>query len=187
MIKKLSTEDRARLKELNQKIKELQVKLVKANQLEGRDDYVDVKVKNRHAFFQRIKQEGTKSKDTGDFFLEVNVTSKQGDVYVPVSIASGKKQAGFMYQIEGTAPGIIFTAGVKVRGEGVSQVTLGTILYAKIPAGKTAGFEIRVTIRGKRGMRYKIVITRFNYKLNLSETRYRQYLKEMYSKEISFS
>lgn len=99
----------------------------------------------------------------------------------------GKKVAGFMYQIEGTAFGTIVTAEVRARGSGVSQVTLGTLRYAKIPAGKTVSFEIRTTIRGELRKTYKIVFTRLNYKLNLSETRYRQYLKEIHSDSVAFS
>jgi hypothetical protein len=92
-----------------------------------------------------------------------------------------------MYQIEGTAEGSISVAGVRARGDGVSLVTLGTLIYAKIPAGKTASFEIRATIRGMFGKTYKIIFTRINYKLNLTDARYQQYLKEIRSESVRFS
>ena len=92
-----------------------------------------------------------------------------------------------MYQIEGTGQSSISKTEIKVRGEGVSQVTVGTLVYAKIPAGKTALFEIQATIRGKISKVYKIVITRLNYKLKLSELRYEQYLKEIHSDSVKFS
>jgi hypothetical protein len=186
-MKKLNAEDKKRLKELNQQIKGLQVKLVKANQLEGKDVNIDVKIKKNQARFQRIRQKGVEDKAIAKFYLEINVTAKQGEVYIPVSIASGKKPVGFMYQIEGTAPGSIITTNIKSRGEGVLQVTLGTLLYAKIPTGKTATFEIQAIIRGKFGKQYKIIFTRLNYKLSLSDARYQQYLKEIHSKTVSFT
>ena len=92
-----------------------------------------------------------------------------------------------MYQIEGTGEGIITTADVTVRGEGISQVTLGTLLYAKIPVGNTATFRIQTTIRGKIGKSYKIIINRINYKLTLQDPRYQQYIKEIVSDSVKFS
>ncbi len=92
-----------------------------------------------------------------------------------------------MYQIEGTAPGTIATTEIEVRGEGVSQISLGTLLYAKIPPGKTALFHIQVTTRGQVGKVYKIVFTRLNYKLELTDVRYEQYLKAIPSNAVKFS
>jgi hypothetical protein len=66
----------------------------------------------------------------------------------------------------------------------VSQVTVGTLRYAKIPAGETASFEIRAVMRGTYGKSYKIVFTRLNYKLRLADARYQQYLKEIHSKSV---
>jgi hypothetical protein len=186
-MKKLSAADQKRLKELNTQIKGLQSELVKANKLDGKDDYIAVKIKKNQARFQRIKKKGEEDKAVGKFYIEIDITAKQKEVFIPVSVASGKKVAGFMYQIEGTAPGLIATTDIRARGEGVSQVTLGTLLYAKIPTGKTASFEIQATIRGKFGKRYKIVFTRLNYKLNLTDVRYLQYLKEIHSDSVSFS
>ena len=175
------------LKDLNAQIKKLQAELVMANKVEGKDSYINVKVKKNQARFQRVKQKGVEDKALGKFYIEIDITAKSVDVYVPLSIASGKKTAGFMYQIEGGAAGSIVTADVTVRGDGVSQVALGTLLYAKIPAGKSASFQIQATIRGAFGKTYKIVFTRLNYKQHLTEVRYQQYIKEISSDSVTFS
>jgi hypothetical protein len=184
-MKKASAGNKKLLKALNAELKGLQAELVKAHKLEGKDAYIAVKVRKNQARFERIKQEGAGDKAMGKFFIEVEITAKQQEVFIPVSVASGKKTAGFMYQIEGTAEGRVVTAEISVRG--VSQVTLGTLLYAKIPAGKTASFQVRATIRGKIGKKYKIVFARLNYKLQLTDARYQQYLKEVHSESVSFS
>ena len=186
-MKKLTTQNKKQLKELQAELNVLQTKLQEVNKLEGKDVYIDVKVKKSQARFQRIKHEEEADKGVGNFYLELHITAKQTEVFVPISIASGKKTAGLMYQIEGTGQSSISKTEIKVRGEGVSQVTVGTLVYAKIPAGKTALFEIQATIRGKISKVYKIVITRLNYKLKLSELRYEQYLKEIHSDSVKFS
>lgn len=184
---KISADNKKLVKELTAQVKVLQAQLVAAQKLEGKDAYIEVQVKKSQARFLRVKQKGVEDKAVGKFYLEIHIMAKQAEVYIPISVASGKKTAGFMYQIEGTAPGSIATTEIKVRGEGVSQVTVGTLLYAKIPAGKTASFEIQATIRGSFGKSYKIVFTRLNYKLALTEIRYLQYLKELPSKSVSFT
>jgi len=179
-------ENKKLLKALRAELKILQEKLVQANKLEGKDEYIDVKVKKKQARFQRIKKKDVEDKAVGKFYFEINITAKQTAVFVPMSVASGKKTAGFMYQIEGTGEGQIASTEIKVRGDGVSQVTLGTLHYAKIPTGKTASFKIQAVIRGRFGKVYKLVITRLNYKLNLTEARYQQYLKELVSDSVTF-
>ena len=186
-MKKIPTDNKKLVKELTAQVKVLQAKLVEANKLEGKDTYIDVKVKKNQARFQKVKQKGVEDKAVGKFYIELDIVAKQAEVFVPLSVASGKKTAGFMYQIEGTAAGSIVTTDIKVRGDGVSQVTVGTLLYAKIPAGKTASFQIQATIRGSFGKSYKIVFTRLNYKLALTDVRYLQYLKPISSNNVSFS
>lgn len=186
-MEKIPTGNKKILKELNVELKTLQAKLVQANKLEGKDAYIEVKVKKNQARFERVKQKGEDDKAVGKFYIEIDITAKEENIFIPISIASGKKTAGFMYQIEGTAPGSIATADIRVRGDNVTQVTLGTLLYAKIPTGKTASFEIRATTRGVFGKTYKIVFTRLNYKLHLTDARYQQYLKEIYSESVKFS
>ncbi len=184
---KISSDNKKVLKELNARLKVLQEELVQANKLEGKDVYIGVKTKKNQARYEKVAQKEGKDIVKGKFFLEIEIIAKQGEVFIPLSIASGKKVAGFMYQIEGTAPGSILTADIEVRGEGVSQVTVGTLLYAKIPMGKTASFQIRASIRGAQSKAYKIVIVRLNYKLHLTDTRYQQYLKEIHSESVTLS
>ena len=92
-----------------------------------------------------------------------------------------------MYQIEGTAAGTVTATDLKVRGDGVSMVTVGTLLYVKIPTGATALFRIQVGIKGSFGKSYKVLITRINYKLDLNEHRYHQFLKVVNSDSVKFS
>lgn len=180
-MKKISAEDKKKIKGLGAEVKILQEQLAQAQKLEGKDANISVKVKKKQARAERIRLDDAKDKVLAKFYIELDITAKQENVFIPLSIASGKKTAGFMYQIEGTAPGSIATANITVRGEGVTQVTVGTLLYAKIPAGKTATFQIHAVVRGFFSKAYKIVFTRLNYKLQLTDTRYQQYLKEIHS------
>lgn len=185
-MEKSSAQNKKLLQDLNAQIKVLQAKLVEANKREGKDAYIEVKVKKSQGRFELVRQKGKEDKFEGKYYLELAITAKETDIYIPLSIASGKKVAGFMYQIEGTAEGLVGGADIKVRGEGVSMVTVGTIVYAKVPRGKTGSFEIRATIKGQRGKSYKLVFTRLNYKLNISDARYEQYLKEIQGEKVTF-
>lgn len=186
-MKQTVADNKKQLKGLQSELKKLQTALVQANKVEGKDAYIDVRVEKKQARFQTIRQKDVEDKASGNFFIIINITAKQEPVFVPLSIASGKKTAGFMYQIEGTAAGSIMSTDLKVSGEGVSQVTVGTLLYAKIATGKTASFRIQISIRGSFGKTYKIVFTRLNYKLQLTEHLYRQYLKEIHTNSVKFS
>lgn len=185
-MQKISPANKKLIKSKTAEIKVLQSKLDHAHKLEGKDAYIDVKVKKNQGRFKRIKQKGVADKAEGNFYIEINISAKQQDVFVPLSIASGKKVAGFMYQIEGTAEGSIITANVEGNGDGVTQVSVGTLRYAKIPKGKTASFEIRAVMKGSFAKTYKLVFTRLNYKLTLTDARYQQYLKEIHSQSVSF-
>ena len=139
------------------------------------DGHIHCEVQKTQARSKEIHNPDGPNRILGEFFLALNVTALQETVYIPISIASGKKPTGLVYQIEGTAEGVISTTDISCRGEGVSQVTLGTILYAKIPHGKTATFRILVEMNGKTGKEYKIVINRVNYKLDISGARYKKF------------
>lgn len=186
-MKKLTPAERKALSALQKKLKVLETNLVDAKRREGIDEYVSIKVEKRDARFTREKVEGGPDKATGRFLLFIKMTAKQTPVFVPLSAASGKNVAGFMYVIEGTGEGNIATAEVSVRGEGVAQVTMGTLQFAKIPKGRSATFRLDVTIRGRIGKQYQIVINRINYKLALADARYQQYLKPIPSEKLKFS
>ena len=66
-MKKLSPADKKHLKELNVQIKGLQAELVKVNKLEGKDDYISVKVKKNPSFLRNIAKNGRDH--TGDHKL----------------------------------------------------------------------------------------------------------------------
>ncbi|KND47115.1 MAG: hypothetical protein AB199_01645 [Parcubacteria bacterium C7867-004] len=123
----------------------------------------------------------------GKFSFILDITAPTEDIYIPVSIASGKKPTGFVYQIEGTVPGLISTTAISCEGDGIAQITLGTIVYAKIPKGLTSTFRIRVEMRGKVGKSYTVAIRQINYKRNPSDTRYQKSLQEIRAKMLKFA
>lgn len=184
-MKKTDSHNKKLLGELQNQLKKLQVDLVEAHKREGKDPYIVVAVKKTEAHFERVRVAGEEDKAFGKFFLEVAITAKQADVFIPLSVASGKKVAGFMYQIEGTAQGSVVSTDIKVRGDSIMQVTVGTLLYAKIPTGKTASFRVYARVRGRFGKIYKLVFTRLNYKLQVADLRYQQYLKELHSDSVT--
>lgn len=147
---------------------------------------IKVRVGKSQGRFKRVRNPDAPDFGIGEFFLLVDVTALEKTIYLPISLASGKKTTGFVYQIEGTATGTLVTTDISCKGEGVTQVTLGTILYAKIPKGATATFRILVEIKGKVGKEYKIVLNRIHYKYNTSDARYERYLKEISSKALKF-
>lgn len=150
------------------------------------DELVGIKVEKSQARFKRIKVPGEKDIGHGEFFLLLNITALKEDVYIPLSIASGKKVTGFIYHIEGTAVGEIYTTTLSARGDGVTKITLGTLLYTKIPAGKTAEFRMLIEIRGGTSKEYKVVINRINYKLDPSDARYKKLDLLIDSKSLKF-
>lgn len=184
---KIPAEQKKRLAELQSELKRLQAALVEAEKREGKDTYIAVKVVKKQGRFRRIKQKGVEDRAVGEYYLELAVTAKASEVFIPLSIASGKKVAGLMYQIEGTAEGSLATTELRVRGEGVSQVTLGTLRFVRVPAGKTASLQIQASVRGKFGKVYQVVFTRLNYKFRLDDARYHQYLKEIRSEQVTFA
>ena len=175
------------LRTLNAQLKVLQAELAVANKAAGVDDYLSVKRTKNDSRFERVRKKDEPDKAVGHYYVKLDITAKAQTVYIPLSIASGKKQTGFIYQIEGTGDSSIVTAQVKSRGEEVTQVTLGTIVYAKIPPQKTAEFTIQVEIRGRVGKVYKFIIHRINYKLAVTDARYNQYLQGIPSDTLKFS
>lgn len=175
------------LKKLNTELKSLQSQLVAANKTAGIDDYLEVKIAENQSRFERVRKSGDPDRGVGHYLLVIDITAKMQTVFIPLSIASGKKQMGFMYQIEGTGESAIATAKVKSRGDGVTQITLGTLVYAKIPAHKTASCNIQIEIKGKIGKEYTLIIHRINYKLEVTDARYNQYQKAIPSRRLKFS
>lgn len=118
----------------------------------------------------------------------IEITAKKFDVFIPLHSFWQETRGLYVPNRKVPGKGKIATADVTVRGDGVSQVTLGTLLYTKVPTGKTALFRIQATIRGKlKGQTYQVTINRINYKLTLSDVRYQQYLKPIMSDSVKFS
>ncbi|MGB4076241.1 MAG: hypothetical protein WBK28_00865 [Minisyncoccia bacterium] len=148
---------------------------------------MNVRVQKTQARFKRIRVPKGPDIGAGEFFLLVDITAPKETVYIPLSIASGKKPTGFVYQIEGTAEGTIVTTDISCKGAGVTQVTLGTIVYSKIPAGKTATFRILVEMRGRVGKAYGIIISRIHYKQSPSDARYQKFPADIHSSTLKFN
>ena len=148
---------------------------------------IKVKVEKTQARFKRIREVHKPDTGIGEFFFLIDITALTKDVYIPVSIASGKKPTGFIYAISGTTQGDIATTSISVSGEGVTQLTVGTIVYAKIPATKVATFRILIETRGKIGNEYNVLITQINYKQDPSDARYGKFLEALPSKSVRFT
>jgi hypothetical protein len=186
-MKKLTPAERKALSEMSARLKALQSELTEAKKREGLDAYVTIKVKDRQARFERTRTPDGPDKAVGRYLLFIDITAKQVPVLVPLSVASSKSVSGFMYHIEGTGEAAIATADVTARGQGLTQVGIGTLQLAKIAPGQTATFRVDIIIRGKIGKKYQIVVNRINYKLALTNARYQQYLKPIVSKGLRFA
>lgn len=150
------------------------------------DEFVKIKVQKLQAGFKRIKVPGEKDIGHGEFFLLLDITALKEDIYIPISIASGKKTTGFIYQIEGTGEGKIYETELSARGEGVTKITLGTLLYAKVPVGVTANFRLFIETKGAISKEYRVNINRLNYKLDPSDARYKKLDLKINTKAVNF-
>ena len=171
----------------NKVMKKTTAKTKKSTTSETVAEALNVRIQKSQTRFKRVRNPEGPDIGIGNFFLLIDITASLEDIYIPLSIASGKKTTGFVYQIEGTAQGSISTTDISCSGKGVTQVTLGTILYAKIPKGMTATFRIVIEIRGRMNNSYAIGINRIHYKYNPSDARYEKYLKEIRSTNLKLS
>ncbi len=150
------------------------------------DGHIYVEVIESHGYYQETHDSGGRSVGHGQFNLRLSITALQGEVYVPMSLASGKKPTGFIYEIEGTGEGNISTAALSCSGDDVTQITLGTLQYAKIPQGRMAVFDLIITIEGTWGNVYRVLISRVNYKLSTSDARYKKLVTTIGTNELPF-
>jgi hypothetical protein len=186
-MSKLTTNQKQQLKEATKRLEALEAQLAVAKKAQGIDEYISVKVLKNQARYERSHALGAPRNGVGKFFMLIAVTAKKHEVLIPLSMASGKKTAGLMYHIEGTGEGAVAGTDVRVSGDGVCQITIGTLQFCKIPAGSTAEFRVQVNTRGQAGKTYRIIISRLSYKLSLTETRYQQYLRPLPSTAVKFS
>ncbi len=115
---------------------------------------------------------------SGSYVLFLDVTADKETIFLPVSIASGRKSTGFIYYTEG-AKVVGSNAEITVSGDGITMVASGTIPYCKIPVGKTAHFKIFADVDVESTRQYKFVISRINYKLNPNDARYKRFITEI--------
>ncbi len=150
------------------------------------DGIIKIAIEKSEAHFSRAYDKNrTDDFGIGKYALTLSVTALKEAVYIPVSIASGRKSTGLIYHIEGTAGGVA-TVTISSKGEGIATVTSGSISYCKIPVGKTASFKILAQVTGALGKEYKIVVSRINYKLNPNDLRYRRFLTEIPTEALKF-
>ncbi len=186
-MKKLTPAERTALSGMKTQLKNLERDLLEAKKREGIDEYLSVRLAGTKFRFTRTSVEDGPDKAVGEFRIILELTTKRAPVSIPLSIASGKTVAGFMYQIEGTGESSIASASVSLRTRGLMQTSIGTLRYVTLPAGKKSELELTVTVRGKVGRQYQIVLNRINYKLNPADPRYQQYLKPLASKSLKFA
>jgi hypothetical protein len=168
-------------------LKSLQADLVDAKKREGIDEYLAGRIAGNKFRFSRTKVEDCPDKAVGEFRIILELTTKRAPVSIPLSIASGKTVAGFMYQIEGTGESSIVSASVAIRTRALTETSIGTLRYVTLPAGKKSELELTITVRGKVGRQYQIVLNRINYKLTPANPRYQQYLKPVVTKAMKFA
>lgn len=145
-----------------------------------------IKVRDTKESIRRTRNPDGPDPVTGKFWFDIDITAVTRDIYLPLSIASGKKPTGFVYQIESTALSSILTTDISYKGDGVTQVTLGTLVYCKIPVGRTASFHIRIEIKGKVGKEYRAVLRQVNYKFDPGDARYQKSLQEIPGRTAKF-
>lgn len=148
-----------------------------------------VDIENNQASVAKERNSDGSLSATGHFFLDLGITALEETVYIPLSISSGKKPTGFVYQIEGTGDSSIVTTDISLKHakeSGVTQILLGTIAYVEIPKGMTGLFRIAVYIQGEAGNEYSITITHIEYKHDPSDARYQKYVGEIRSGTLKF-
>ncbi len=141
------------------------------------DTPIQVIVKDSQEHVLKTRDTDGMAKGVGHFNLTLDLTPAEA-IYLPLSIASGKKAGGFVYQIEGTGESSLVSAEVHIvdaEESGVVEVLLGTIAYAEIPAGKTATIRLAVVMNGRMGEEYAVALNRIQYKLHPADGRYKTY------------
>lgn len=145
-----------------------------------------IKVQKTDAHFYRSQnKEDSDHLGLGKYLLVVDVTASKETLYIPTSIASGRKSTGFIFHIEGENKSS-GTATITSEGDGIVTVTAGSIAYTKIPPQKTARFKIRVEVLGSIRKSYKVVVSRINYKVNPNDLRYKRFLTEVDTDFLKF-
>jgi len=113
----------------------------------------------------------------GKYNIAFSVTSGDETLYVPTSFGSGTT-TGIVYEIEGSGEAEV-TSTVTCKGDGIKTSRVGSVLFCKIPPGKTADFKIVAQIAGEKGDEFSFVINRINYKTDPNRAKYTAYKTDM--------
>lgn len=150
---------------------------------------LSLRVVRTQAHFYETKlprQSEYKGKGLGVYFLLFEVTSGIEALYIPISIATGRKSAGFLYVTEGDGKGATTVALTSEGGREVTTITSGSVVYTRIPAGKTAMFRINGEVIGTKEEVYRILITTVSYKVNPNDFRYKKFYTELSTEKLFF-
>jgi hypothetical protein len=142
------------------------------------DAYITIQEIHDLARVRKMPVRSSSLSISGNYALFIDVTATKETVFLPVSVASGRKSTGFIYYIEGNKV-VSSAAQITVKGDGITMVAAGTIPYCKIPAGRTAHFRIFAEIDSKLPKQYRLVVSRINYKLNPNDPRYKRLITEI--------
>ena len=121
------------------------------------------------------RQEEYAGKGLGVYFMLFEITAGPDALYIPISIATGRKSAGFLYVVEGTGVGTPTVALLGKGGKDVTTVSSGTIVYTKIPQGKTATFVVNAEVIGQVERSYRVLVSTISYKTNPNDLRYKKF------------
>lgn len=173
---------------LDEKLKSLQAQLIElqGTKISTSTEPISIVLKSSSANFKRLRHiHGTDAAGEGKYMLKVEITAGKDALYIPVSITTGRKSNGLIYQVEGSERATS-TATVTCNGEDSLIVTSGTLSYCKVPAGKTVNFKVLVTIVGPLREEYRVALGRINYKLNTNDSRYKKFLTDIHTKLLKF-
>lgn len=174
---------------LNEQLKSLQAQLAEINgtKISTTTPPVGVSLKKSTGSFKKLNNEdGSDDSGEGKYMLQIAVAAGSDDLYIPVSIATGRKSNGLIYQVEGSERAES-TATVSCSGENSVVVTSGSLSYCKVPKGMTVSFKVLVSVVGELKEEYRVVLGHINYKLNPSDLRYKKFLlKDIRTKLLKF-
>ncbi len=132
------------------------------------------------------RQEEYAGKGLGTYFLLFEITAGGEALYIPISIATGRKSAGFLYVVEGTGIGTPTVALLGKGGKDVTTVSSGSIVYTKIPPGRLASFVLNGEIMGELERSYRILVSTVSYKTNPNDFRYKKFQANLCTDTLEF-
>jgi len=140
-----------------------------------------------HFYSKKLpRQSEYEGKGLGTYFLLFEITAGPDALFIPISIATGRKSAGFLYVVEGTGIGEPTVAIMGKGGKEVTTVSSGSIVYTKIPEGKTATFVVQAEIIGQIERSYRVLVSTISYKTNPNDFRYKKFQADVSTDMLLF-